>query len=135
MITDRDKLIFVASFSLTPYAYVLLYLSEPAKSTKLSLPALILGSSCPIYTQIMSFIIDGFNYIFRRFNVDSKYRMTPTAIFIHCSFSYFPIAWSLLHQFLNLSDSFYDEASQVLNKHATIRIFLQLQLRIYIFRQ
>ena len=40
-ITDKDKLIFLASSSLAPVAYVLLYLSDPAKSTKLSFPAFI----------------------------------------------------------------------------------------------
>ena len=51
----RDRLIFVAlkniflffkitSFNLAPSAYVLLYLSEPAKSTKLSFPTQNLAS-------------------------------------------------------------------------------------------
>ena len=37
---DRDKLIFVASLSLAPVACVLLYLSEPAKSTKFNVDTL-----------------------------------------------------------------------------------------------
>lgn len=37
---ESDKLIFVASFSLMPVACVLDCRSEPAKSTRLSLPAL-----------------------------------------------------------------------------------------------
>jgi len=36
----KDKFIFIASFNLWPVALVLLYLSEPAKSTKFNLPAL-----------------------------------------------------------------------------------------------
>jgi hypothetical protein len=39
---DSDKFICVASLSLIPAAYVLLCLSEPAKSTKFNFPALIL---------------------------------------------------------------------------------------------
>lgn len=35
----KDKLILLASFNLSPVAYVLLYLSDPAKSTKFNLPA------------------------------------------------------------------------------------------------
>jgi len=37
---DRDKLILAASFNLIPTALVLLYLSEPAKSTRFSFPNL-----------------------------------------------------------------------------------------------
>lgn len=33
----------MASFNLSPVAYVLDYLSEPAKSTRFSFPAVILG--------------------------------------------------------------------------------------------
>ena len=36
----KDKLIFAASFILSPVAPVLLCLSDPAKSTKLSFPTL-----------------------------------------------------------------------------------------------
>jgi len=37
----RDKLIFLASLSLSPVAFVFDCLSDPAKSTKFSFPALI----------------------------------------------------------------------------------------------
>jgi len=40
---DNDKLILVASLSRSPYAPVLDNLSLPAKSTKLSLPNVILS--------------------------------------------------------------------------------------------
>ena len=38
---ESERLIWVASFKRSPVAFVLLYLSEPARSTKFSLPALI----------------------------------------------------------------------------------------------
>jgi len=38
---DNERLIWVASFKRSPVALVLLYLSEPARSTKFNLPALI----------------------------------------------------------------------------------------------
>lgn len=38
----KDKLILLASFNLSPVAYVLLYLSDPAKSTRFNFPAVIL---------------------------------------------------------------------------------------------
>ena len=41
---ERDKLILLASFNLSPYALVLDYLSDPAKSTKFNFPAVIFGS-------------------------------------------------------------------------------------------
>ena len=40
---DNDKLILVASFNRSPVAYVLDYLSLPAKSTKFNFPAVILS--------------------------------------------------------------------------------------------
>jgi hypothetical protein len=40
---DNDKLIFVASFNLSPVAYVFDYLSLPAKSTRFNFPAVILS--------------------------------------------------------------------------------------------
>ena len=40
---DNDKLIFVASLSRSPVAYVFDYLSLPAKSTRFNLPAVILS--------------------------------------------------------------------------------------------
>jgi hypothetical protein len=42
---DSDKLIFVASFILSPVAPVLFALSDPAKSTKFSFPFLIIALS------------------------------------------------------------------------------------------
>ena len=39
---DKDKLIFAPSFAVSPVAPVLLIRSDPAKSTKFNLPALIL---------------------------------------------------------------------------------------------
>ena len=49
---DNDKFIWVASFNLWPVACVLLYLSEPAKSTRLSLPALILCSPSSSFSAV-----------------------------------------------------------------------------------
>ena len=40
---ERDRFIFVASFRRSPVAPVFDYLSEPAKSTKLSFPAVIVS--------------------------------------------------------------------------------------------
>jgi hypothetical protein len=40
---DKDKLILLASLSLSPVAPVLDYRSDPAKSTKLSFPAVIVS--------------------------------------------------------------------------------------------
>jgi len=38
---DSDRLIFVASFKRSPLAFVLLYRSEPARSTRFNLPAVM----------------------------------------------------------------------------------------------
>ena len=50
--TDNDKLIFLASSNLSPAAYVLLYLSDPARSTKFSFPALIFYFPVPSYISM-----------------------------------------------------------------------------------
>ena len=57
-----DKLILIPSFNVYPVAPVFDYLSEPAKSTKLSLPALIIyspfGSSSAVSMYIVNKLCD-----------------------------------------------------------------------------
>jgi hypothetical protein len=57
----RDKLIFIPSFNVYPVAPVFDDLSEPAKSTRLSFPALILCSpfwSSPVSIYIVNILWD-----------------------------------------------------------------------------
>jgi len=49
---DNERLILVASFNLSPTAFVLLCLSEPARSTRLSFPALILYSPLSSFSAV-----------------------------------------------------------------------------------
>ena len=53
-----DKLILIPSFNVYPVAPVLDDLSEPAKSTKLSLPALIFCSPLSSFSAVSMYIVN-----------------------------------------------------------------------------
>jgi len=58
---ERERLIFVASFKRSPVAPVLLYLSLPAKSTRLNLPTLMCGfplGSSKFYYELSIVIVN-----------------------------------------------------------------------------
>lgn len=54
----KDKLILLASLSLSPVACVLAYRSLPAKSTRFNLPALIFYSPFPSVSDISTYTVN-----------------------------------------------------------------------------
>ena len=89
-LTERDKLIAFASSNLAPVACVLLYLSEPARSTKFSFPALIFyfpDPSCSTLSILKMTYISGLSC----FNIYGEYGVTARRIFVHRGLSYLSV--------------------------------------------
>jgi len=72
----RDKLIFIPSFNVCPVAPVLEDLSEPAKSTKLSLPALILYYPSLSASAVSMYIVN------KLCDLDESWFMFVDAVFL-----------------------------------------------------
>jgi len=59
--------------------------------------------------------------------------MGSRTVFVHSRFTHFPVAGTLLHEALNLSNTLNDEAGEVLDKDALVGVLLELKLGIHVF--